>query len=172
MKLFTQEISINSKSFNRNLNFMVQQLTFTRAGTLNILHSAARKSVFYTKSQLAGCICKMSHLPAHLIGTYTRNTTLPHLRTIKPACQGNTMLSYITRKAIWQIYLIEDRALSTVTLAHKNSVYVSGSVSSRPVGKYWAILAHWRTCKVVSNSTSCTCNASRNVLPTLSTIPK
>lgn len=95
----TKTHQVTSPLTETGRNFMMQQLTVTWVGRLNILHSAARKSLFYTKRGLAGCICRMSHLPAHIvetyqtahiIRTYTRNTTLPHWRTIKSTCQGST----------------------------------------------------------------------------------
>lgn len=49
MKLFPQRSIDNSQVFNRKQNFTEQQLPFTWAGRLNILHSAARKSLFLTK---------------------------------------------------------------------------------------------------------------------------
>lgn len=73
MKLSAQRSINNNKLVNRKWNFTEQQLTFTWAGRLNILHSAARKSLFHTKG--AGCICRMSHLPAHFIETRARNPT-------------------------------------------------------------------------------------------------
>lgn len=114
-----REAMINDKSFNREEKFKVQQqLILTWTGRLNILHSAARKSLLHTKSGLAGCICRMSHLPAHFIMTDTGSTILLDWRAVKSTCRRNKDLRYIARKTVIGIFIWR-WTLTAITFAHK-----------------------------------------------------
>lgn len=87
-------------------------------GRLNILHSAARKTLLHTKRGLAGCICRMSHLPAHFFMTDTGSAILLDWRAVKSTRRRNNDLRYTTRKRLIGIFIWRWR-LTAITFAHK-----------------------------------------------------